>query len=168
MDDGELAEPAARRQINVKKERCTFCSKVGHFHFFLQHRSCCTTRRVSRSSTDSTLKSSLKSCTRREQPFTELVAHKARKKRLYGFTWFRFSAQLRLAAEASSSSLSIATPKRCRRVCAGQRTLGNGSFKLDFNESLLRSQPFVVLICPSWSIVTHPQSKAHFRGIKPR
>uniref|UniRef100_A0A158P9T7 Zinc finger, C2H2 type n=1 Tax=Angiostrongylus cantonensis TaxID=6313 RepID=A0A158P9T7_ANGCA len=28
VDDGELAEPAARRQVNVKKERCTFCSKV--------------------------------------------------------------------------------------------------------------------------------------------
>ncbi|EPB75373.1 zinc finger, C2H2 type [Ancylostoma ceylanicum] len=28
VDDGELAEPAARRQMNVKKERCTFCSKV--------------------------------------------------------------------------------------------------------------------------------------------
>ncbi|KJH53715.1 zinc finger, C2H2 type [Dictyocaulus viviparus] len=27
VDDGELAEPAARRQVNVKKERCTFCSK---------------------------------------------------------------------------------------------------------------------------------------------
>nr|CDJ96604.1 Zinc finger domain containing protein [Haemonchus contortus] len=28
VDDGELAEPAARRQVNVKKERCSFCSKV--------------------------------------------------------------------------------------------------------------------------------------------
>lgn len=28
VDDGELAEPAARRQMNVKKERCTYCSKV--------------------------------------------------------------------------------------------------------------------------------------------
>ncbi|KAK6752985.1 hypothetical protein RB195_012538 [Necator americanus] len=28
VDDGDLAEPAARRQVNVKKERCTFCSKV--------------------------------------------------------------------------------------------------------------------------------------------
>ncbi|KAK6027971.1 hypothetical protein OSTOST_05992 [Ostertagia ostertagi] len=28
VDDGELAEPAARRQVNVKKERCTFCSKA--------------------------------------------------------------------------------------------------------------------------------------------
>ncbi|WKY09556.1 hypothetical protein Q1695_002148 [Nippostrongylus brasiliensis] len=28
VDDGELAEPAARRHVNVKKERCTFCSKV--------------------------------------------------------------------------------------------------------------------------------------------
>ncbi|KIH54358.1 hypothetical protein ANCDUO_15499, partial [Ancylostoma duodenale] len=52
VDDGELAEPAARRQMNVKKERCTFCSK-----------------------------SSQKSCTRREQPFTELVAAKACKNR---------------------------------------------------------------------------------------
>lgn len=28
VDDADLAEPAARRQINVKKERCTYCSKV--------------------------------------------------------------------------------------------------------------------------------------------
>ncbi|CAI4224760.1 unnamed protein product [Auanema sp. JU1783] len=28
VDDNELAEPAARRQLNVKKERCTYCLKV--------------------------------------------------------------------------------------------------------------------------------------------
>lgn len=28
VDDCELAEPAARRQMNVKKERCSYCSKV--------------------------------------------------------------------------------------------------------------------------------------------
>uniref|UniRef100_A0A8R1IY92 C2H2-type domain-containing protein n=1 Tax=Caenorhabditis japonica TaxID=281687 RepID=A0A8R1IY92_CAEJA len=28
VDDGELAEPAARRPTNIKKERCQFCNKV--------------------------------------------------------------------------------------------------------------------------------------------
>ncbi|KHJ76320.1 hypothetical protein OESDEN_24060, partial [Oesophagostomum dentatum] len=38
VDDGDLAEPAARRQMNVKKERCTFCSKVGTASTFSPHR----------------------------------------------------------------------------------------------------------------------------------
>uniref|UniRef100_A0A1I7XLL2 C2H2-type domain-containing protein n=1 Tax=Heterorhabditis bacteriophora TaxID=37862 RepID=A0A1I7XLL2_HETBA len=33
VDDGDLAEPAARRQMNVKKERCTYCSKASKYQF---------------------------------------------------------------------------------------------------------------------------------------